>query len=62
MMQTDFKVVFDQHKDAVYRFAWRMTNSPYVLHEPAWKPSYPNADTAAFLMGTADRAEWVIGK
>jgi RNA polymerase sigma-70 factor, ECF subfamily len=28
MNESDFRLVFQEHKDAVYRFAWRMTNSP----------------------------------
>ena len=27
MTETEFQRVFDEHKDAVYRFAWRMTSS-----------------------------------
>ena len=26
----------------------------YVLHDPTWKASYPNADLTAFIMGSAD--------
>lgn len=28
MTDAEFQAVFDQHKDAVYRFAWRMSRSP----------------------------------
>ncbi len=28
MTGTEFRAAFHEHKDAVYRFAWRMTNSP----------------------------------
>jgi RNA polymerase sigma-70 factor (ECF subfamily) len=28
MTGADFRSAFHQHKDAIYRFAWRMTNSP----------------------------------
>jgi len=28
MTGTEFRSAFHEHKDAVYRFAWRMTNSP----------------------------------
>ena len=31
----------------------------YVRHQPAWKPSYPNADVDAIHMGAADRAEYL---
>jgi RNA polymerase sigma-70 factor (ECF subfamily) len=29
----EFQAVFDQHKDAVYRFAWRMVRSPAVAED-----------------------------
>ncbi len=32
----------------------------YVLQEQGWRPSYPHADTSAFLMGAADRAEMLV--
>ena len=28
MIESEFQAVFEQYKDSVYRFAWRMTNSP----------------------------------
>jgi hypothetical protein len=31
----------------------------YVAHDPSWKPTYPNADTNAFILGAADRAEYL---
>jgi hypothetical protein len=34
----------------------------YVLHEPDWKPGYPNADLGAFNMGAADRPETLLRK
>ena len=34
----------------------------YVLHDPAWRPTYPNANLSAFNMGAADRAESLIRK
>jgi len=34
----------------------------YVLHEPAWRPSYANADLSAFSMGATDKADTLIGK
>jgi RNA polymerase sigma factor (sigma-70 family) len=32
---SEFKLVFEEHKDAVYRFAWRMTNSPTAAEDVA---------------------------
>jgi len=32
----------------------------YGLREAAWKPSYPNADTATFIMGGAERPETLL--
>jgi hypothetical protein len=32
----------------------------YGLREAAWKPTYPNADTATFTMGGAERAESLL--
>jgi RNA polymerase sigma-70 factor, ECF subfamily len=29
----EFKAAFDEHKDAVYRFAWRMTGSPAAAED-----------------------------
>jgi RNA polymerase sigma-70 factor (ECF subfamily) len=29
----EFQAVFDQHKDAVYRFAWRMSGSPAAAED-----------------------------
>ena len=34
----------------------------YVLHDPAWRPTYANANLSAFNMGAADRAESLIRK
>jgi len=34
----------------------------YVLHDPAWRPSYANANLSAFVMDAADRAEWLVRK
>jgi hypothetical protein len=34
----------------------------YVLHDPSWRPTYPNANLSAFNMGSADRAESLIRK
>jgi RNA polymerase sigma-70 factor (ECF subfamily) len=31
----EFQAVFEQHKDAVYRFAWRMMNSPVAAEDVA---------------------------
>jgi RNA polymerase sigma-70 factor (ECF subfamily) len=33
--ETEFQRVFDEHKDAVYRFAWRMTSSAAVAEDIA---------------------------
>jgi len=35
MTDTEFEAVFREHKDAVYRFAWRMTNSPEAAEDIA---------------------------
>jgi RNA polymerase sigma-70 factor (ECF subfamily) len=32
---TDFQMVFEEHKDAVYQFAWRMTNSAAIAEDIA---------------------------
>src|SRR5213593_3047234 len=29
----------------------------YVLHDPSWRPAYPNANTDAFILGAADEAQ-----
>jgi hypothetical protein len=34
----------------------------YVLHDVAWKPTYQYADTSAFMIGTADSPDPLIGK
>ena len=33
MTDAEFQAVFDQHKDAVYRFAWRMSRSPATAED-----------------------------
>ncbi|HLG56572.1 MAG TPA: RNA polymerase sigma factor [Vicinamibacterales bacterium] len=33
MTDAEFQAVFDQHKDAVYRFAWRMSRSPAAAED-----------------------------
>ncbi len=33
MTGTEFRSAFHEHKDAVYRFAWRMTNSPVASED-----------------------------
>ena len=33
MTDTDFKAIFTEHKDAVYRFAWRMLASPEAAED-----------------------------
>jgi RNA polymerase sigma-70 factor (ECF subfamily) len=35
MTERDFRAAFLDHKDAVYRFAWRMTNSPAAAEDIA---------------------------
>jgi RNA polymerase sigma-70 factor (ECF subfamily) len=35
MTDSDFRAIFDQYKDTVYRFAWRMTNSPTAAEDIA---------------------------
>jgi RNA polymerase sigma-70 factor (ECF subfamily) len=35
MTEAEFEVVFREHKDAVYRFAWRMTSSPATAEDIA---------------------------
>jgi len=35
MTGTEFRSAFHEHKDAVYRFAWRMTNSPGAAEDIA---------------------------
>lgn len=33
MTDAAFQAAFDQHKDAVYRFAWRMSSSPSIAED-----------------------------
>ena len=33
MTDAEFQAVFDQHKDAVYRFVWRMSRSPAAAED-----------------------------
>ena len=33
MTDAEFQAVFDEHKDAVYRFAWRMSRSPVAAED-----------------------------
>ena len=33
MTDAEFQAAFDQHKDAVYRFAWRMSGSPAAAED-----------------------------
>lgn len=35
MIEREFRAAFDEQKDAVYRFAWRMTNSPSAAEDIA---------------------------
>lgn len=34
----------------------------YVLHQPKWKPSYPNADVDVAIIGAADRMEDALAR
>ncbi len=33
MSESEFRAAFEEHKDAVYRFAWRMTNSSHTAED-----------------------------
>ena len=35
MTKAEFQIAFDEHKDAIYSFAWRMTNSAVVAEDIA---------------------------
>jgi RNA polymerase sigma-70 factor (ECF subfamily) len=35
MTEAEFEAAFREHKDAVYRFAWRLTNSPVAAEDIA---------------------------
>src|SRR6266581_255819 len=35
MTEREFRAAFREHKDAIYRFAWRMTNSPATAEDIA---------------------------
>jgi hypothetical protein len=32
----------------------------YVLHDPTWRPTYPSANLDAYILGAADRAEYLV--
>jgi hypothetical protein len=32
----------------------------YVLHDQGWRPTYPNANLDAYILGAADRAEYLV--
>ena len=32
----------------------------YVLHEPGWRPAYPGASVDTYILGAADRAEYLV--
>ena len=34
----------------------------YVLHQPEWRPTYPNANLDVVSIGAADRAEYLLAK
>jgi len=64
MTDSELRQAFDQHKDAVYRFAWRMTGSPEASEDIAQEvflslvrrpESYDPArgSLRAFLLGAA---------
>ena len=64
MTDPELRTAFDQHKDAVYRFAWRMTGSPEAAEDIAQEAflvlvrrpdSYDGArgSLRAFLLGIA---------
>jgi RNA polymerase sigma-70 factor (ECF subfamily) len=50
----EFEVVFREHKDAVYRFAWRMTGSPAAAEDVA-------QDAFLFLLRQPDRFDYTRG-
>jgi RNA polymerase sigma-70 factor (ECF subfamily) len=64
MTESDFRTAFREHKDAVYRFAWRMTNSPFaaeditqdvflfLLRQPSLRVQ-DHAQRRSFLLGVA---------
>jgi len=33
MNESELRVAFEEHKDAAYRFTWRMTNSPAAAED-----------------------------
>jgi RNA polymerase sigma-70 factor, ECF subfamily len=35
LTESDFRAAFEEHKTAVFRFAWRMTNSPEIAEDIA---------------------------
>jgi RNA polymerase sigma factor (sigma-70 family) len=64
LTDAEFQAVFDQHKDAVYRFAWRMARSPaaaeditqdvfvgFLRHPGRFDPA--RGTLRAFLLGIA---------
>jgi len=64
LTDAEFQAVFDQHKDAVYRFAWRMARSPaaaeditqdvfvgFLRHPHRFDPA--RGTLRAFLLGIA---------
>jgi hypothetical protein len=34
----------------------------YAFHDPAWRPTYANANTSIFQIGAAERAEDLVGR
>jgi RNA polymerase sigma-70 factor (ECF subfamily) len=62
MDRDDFRAAFDLHKNAIYRFAWRMTNSPEAAEDVAqeaflavWKGGFDasRGELRGFLFGAA---------
>ena len=65
MTGTEFRSAFHEHKDAIYRFAWRMTNSPgaaedivqeaflALLRHPGVSTTSREKQLRSFLLGVA---------
>jgi RNA polymerase sigma-70 factor (ECF subfamily) len=69
MTDQEFRAVFEQHKDAVYHFAWRMTNSPPAAEDIAqdvflslWRGEAKldplRGSWRSLLLGMARNAAW----
>jgi len=55
MTDREFRAAFDEHKDAIYRFAWRMTNSPAAAEDIA-------QDVFLFLLRQPNRFDGTRGR